>query len=519
MNFTSRLRTLAVLPIHPFLIAIFPVLSLYAHNITQVAFASTLRAFGVFLAVAVLSFGGLYLLLRNARRAALTLTWGLVLFFLVVPVQNGLLAAGIPESLARLRFIVPFFALLFVGGAFLIRHKLPNYKQANLIANFVSITMVILPITNIISYEALIIRTADKTDQPVYKQQNSIGYYPDIYYIVLDMHGRTDAIKEATGYDNSPILDQLRTLGFYIASCSNANYPSATWQAMSSTLNMEYFDHEAILMQSPLITFAQKIDKLKQNNVSIRLKGYGYKYLTFSTDYDFLNITASDKYYNFLHLENSNVQPLNSFETLLIQNIDPEIIPESKLRTSHKVHYQNIKSIFSTLPKLGAAYDSPIFVYAHILSPHSPFVFSGSGEFVELETGTIETRYAEQVKFLDSKMVEIATEIVHNSETPPVIIIQGDHGFFWGDNKRGAAILNAYYLPEVDALNILYPSISPVNTFRLLFQQYFQEPINLLPDRTFFEKQQREWIGNFQSNTPFEFDEFALPFCPDTSEP
>ena len=42
-------------------------------------------------------------------------------------------------------------------------------------------------------------------------------------------------------------------------------------------------------------------------------------------------------------------------------------------------------------------------------------------------------------------------------------------------------ILNAYYLPA-DGEQLLYESISPVNTFRFVFNQYFDAGFPLLDD-------------------------------------
>ena len=47
-----------------------------------------------------------------------------------------------------------------------------------------------------------------------------------------------------------------------------------------------------------------------------------------------------------------------------------------------------------------------------------------------------------------------------------------------------SAILNAYYLPG-PGREQLYPSISPVNSFRLLFNAYFGTKLPMLPDRIF----------------------------------
>ena len=45
-------------------------------------------------------------------------------------------------------------------------------------------------------------------------------------------------------------------------------------------------------------------------------------------------------------------------------------------------------------------------------------------------------------------------------------------------------ILNAYYFPDADK-SVLYPSITPVNTFRLLFNIYFDGNLELLPDKNY----------------------------------
>jgi len=45
-------------------------------------------------------------------------------------------------------------------------------------------------------------------------------------------------------------------------------------------------------------------------------------------------------------------------------------------------------------------------------------------------------------------------------------------------------ILSAYYLPD-RGNKLLYSSISPVNTFRVIFNYYFGTNLDLLPDYTY----------------------------------
>jgi hypothetical protein len=71
-------------------------------------------------------------------------------------------------------------------------------------------------------------------------------------------------------------------------------------------------------------------------------------------------------------------------------------------------------------------------------------------------------------------------------------VIQGDHGpgsrLDWevperSDLRERMGILNAYYAPLAE--RALYPSITPVNSFRVVLNQYFGFDLPLLPDRSY----------------------------------
>ena len=50
-------------------------------------------------------------------------------------------------------------------------------------------------------------------------------------------------------------------------------------------------------------------------------------------------------------------------------------------------------------------------------------------------------------------------------------------------------ILNAYYLPG-DGAESLYPTITPVNSFRVILDKYFGENFPLLPDVSYNQSDQ-----------------------------
>ena len=156
------------------------------------------------------------------------------------------------------------------------------------------------------------------------------------------------------------------------------------------------------------------------------------------------------------------------------------------------------------------------FVFAHILLPHPPFVFDRHGNFtdddfipptqvadLENKEKELHRKYIEQLMFTNSKVSELVKRLLSRSAVPPIIIIQSDEGpwpvryylykdhFNWKTQatneelKAKTGILNAYYFPGINYKSILYPSITPVNTFRVIFNAYFEQNFELLPDETY----------------------------------
>jgi hypothetical protein len=161
----------------------------------------------------------------------------------------------------------------------------------------------------------------------------------------------------------------------------------------------------------------------------------------------------------------------------------------------------------------------------HLLSPHHPFVFGEDGEDVSrtdrpfrfndggaggkrAAPGEVNQEYVEgyraQARFLGRRVAETVEKILARSPEPPIIVIQGDHGpnSTWPtvDPAERLPILNALYLPG-GGERLLYPEISPVNTFRVVLDFYFGERLPLLPDEHYVSSYERPyrferwWLG------------------------
>jgi hypothetical protein len=152
-------------------------------------------------------------------------------------------------------------------------------------------------------------------------------------------------------------------------------------------------------------------------------------------------------------------------------------------------------------------------VFAHLILPHPPFVFDAEGKPLEppypddihdadMFPGTPDEYlkgYALQVEFTNRQIQSVVDQLLDASPTPPLIVIQGDHGprnlIDWSTPEKGcllesAAILNAIYFPGEDYAD-LYPSITPVNTFRIILNEYFATGLSLEEDRTYYSNYAR----------------------------
>jgi len=324
--------------------------------------------------------------------------------------------------------------------------------------------------------------------------------YPDIYVIILDGYGRQDVLQNIYEHDNSQFIDWLEKRGFYVADDSHSNYVQTPY-TMASFWNLEYLQ-----TWDSSYEYAQYLyEPIQHNRVFPSLDEIGYTTVSFEQEVHYAEIKNSDVYL-------SKFLPLNNFESLLL--IDSPLEPLSNIFDpgiplyTYKTHRQRMLYQLDTLKEIPASIPGPKIVYAHILAPHPPFVFSQNGDIRELQRpytlaegiggqgGREEywNGYQEQVKFLNREIAEVIDAILEKSASPPIILLMGDHGpaslYNWDLNDPGClwertSNLYAMLLPGHQNDGTLYSSISPVNSFRVIFNTYFGTDLPLLEDKTY----------------------------------
>lgn len=515
------------IPFYPYLIAIYPVVYLLAENIREIKPGAGLRSVLFFLFIAVLSVIFGKVLSRDARKGAIIagamlLVFFLIFFVLYAPLYRGLRDVQLSgQALGRHRYLVPLSAVLVLATAFgvfaLVRRISEKKLRAFTFAlNAISSVLILIPLIGMLVYMGNKQFSAGiKADElpPLAEMPGTPASKPDIYLIILDMHVSDTALKTLTGYEDPAFSNSLREKGFYIAECSRSNYP-ATQYSLTSQLNMDYIHN---LTDS---TDAKVLYQLMQfSRVERTLKSLGYRTYAFETGYEFTELKEAEEFLSPLAgatalLTYPGVTP---FESLLLQVSGGRILYETRDQLSQKMQYiidaayveyrDRILFDLDTLPEI-AAEAGPKFVFAHIMAPHSPFVFDRDGNFVKRRTPFTLTAdpegydffefsdaYYEELLYLHKRVLGVVDEILANSQTPPVIIIQGDHGMPRTAHRNAHyEIYNAIYQAGKSG-DGLYGTLSPVNSFRVIFNDLFETDYPLLPDETYyFDEEQEKYL-------------------------
>ena len=495
------------IPLHALLLAAFPILQLTAHNVDQIDPRQALRPLLIALIAAALALVVLTLVLRGREIAGVVLSLGLVLFF-----SYGQLYALLKQEplaglvLGRHRYLVPVYAAALLLGLWAIRRSREHLAAATQGLNWIGAALLILPVVQIGSFlarqSAASETAAGFSSESLPAVSAEAAGLPDIYYIILDMHTRSDALLKDLGFDNSAFVREMQEQGFYVAECARSNYEE-TLSSLTAALNLDYLSQLRLQLAAEGLGESEVRALMKNSLVRRSLESMGYRTVAFQTGYVWSEMTDADV---FLSLSSDPLllQRLTPFESLLLETTAYRLWLDSRYRAliaqfgaedfPYRDHVELQLYILDQLPRI-ADIDGPTFTFAHVLIPHPPYVFAPDGEirtdpgfFSGPQAGPVDEEYLRegytgQVAFIDGRISEIAAEIIRASDPPPILIIQGDHGLR-GHNRL--QILNMYYFPGVPNPG-LYPSITPVNSFRVLFNAYFGADLELLPDRSFDE--------------------------------
>jgi len=555
----------------PVLAAAFPVLFLYAHNVDEVAASSVIPLLLVAVAAAILLTVVLWLVFRNHTQASLIATVWVLLFLMYGHIHGGFAEFRLlGTELASHRLVLPATLAVAVVLSFAVLKKRALSTSFAPYATAILAALVLFNLVSAVIPEAQRVSKAsaepNQLQVDIPSQAGSVQL-PDIYYIVPDRYPNNSTLKEYYGYDNSEFTEYLEDSGFYVADQSYSNYHH-TYLSLASSLNMTYLDTLAEEIGTPTGDKSPATAMVRDYAVWRTLKEqYGYKYIHFGSwwggtennQYADVEISKHPRLFGLVELDNSfsrqmfTTSALWPFENQLLvresfSHGDAEIERCQDIESEDNRHPNNEAQeqchralyTFEQLKEMPSV-EGPKFVFVHLMVPHPPYVFGPDGEIrdpppfwfydklTDDQKKILKERFIDQLMFTNKMLQESIDHILAKSPRPPIIVVQADEGPWTPEFPKqeravrspGASpdamtaetlrvrhrILNAYHLPG-DGEDALYPSISPVNAFRVIFNEYFGAELPLLEDRAYRSRSFDEDVYHFVDVTDrVKFDE------------
>lgn len=530
MKKTARTEGLVKrIPLHPFLFAAYPVLALFAWNIKEVSLPVIWRPILIAQILAFLVFILSALFFRSWSKSAIFTTLTLILFFSYGHVYQYVVP-NIGGSWGHHRVLAPIFLAVWLAGLFLVVRSKWELSNSTMILNVAMLFLLISPLYTIIRTEWIRRSRLDAMASPSQSSTSAIeikediqpqvienqGSLPDIYYIIVDSYVRSDSLKDDFGIDNSMFLDELRTMGFYIADCSRSNY-TQTRLSLTSSLNMDYLQTISDSFNPENLDKTSVDPYLQKNLVMETLKSSGYSLVAIESGMPFTEFDQADVYFETpkKSIWERSIQP---FESMLLNSTAMKMLNAAPMPAAREFlerisfpfydYVEEQRFILGHMDE-AAKVPGPKFVFVHIFPPHQPFLFQPDGSFTTdprfysasfdfpVDEEHYLLGYRNGVEFINQRLPGILRTIIDESEEQPVIILQADHG---QRGRNRMMILNAFLFPD-QSYEELYPSITPVNTFRVVFNNYLGKDYPLLEDVS--------WNSTYSE--PFVFQEFGEP--------
>jgi hypothetical protein len=309
---------------------------------------------------------------------------------------------------------------------------------------------------------------------------------PNIYVVLLDGYPREDSL-EALGIDTAPFIDDLEARDFAVASRSHTNYHDTT-QTLTSMLNGQYLAALPELADRPTDRAAEyRLMNRALNGARLLddLRARGYTIIDSPSAYGPAELFSADVHMStgtFNHFDERILSRTYLEDVLSV--LMPGLVDDWR-RDAVLAPMRNVGSVAESHPA------SPQFVFAHVLSPHPPFLFDTNGgvpdvqacyargcsrwtterEVLGLSAGEYAQLLAGQVSYLNGRLLEMVDRIADEDPTAAVILF-GDHGIRF-DAGVSVEYFRNFFAARTPGHKDLFPDdVSPVNVLTTIENTY-----------------------------------------------
>ncbi len=339
---------------------------------------------------------------------------------------------------------------------------------------------------------------------------------PDVYVIVMDKYSSGQWMRHTYGVDQTPFEDSLRALGFVVPRAARVNY-AHTHLSLASFLNWRYLELPADAEGGR--PWGQTRQLIAKARTWQEFRDRGYRLFSFPSWFAASNVYEGAevmlRWAGTREAKFAETWWVNSPLAMLLE--DPCLPPRCRGGNTTPYPIETLEEIDWKLQVLTQLPDStgPVMAFLHLLVPHEPYLFDDSCTPVEpwwphTDQGesydVVGTAYANQVRCFAPRVLNTVRTLLAKSETPPVIIIQSDHGHsrMFTNLLRGFTltydeltreqvgerhgVFAAYRFPGADTL--MTDDISAVNVMPAVGHALWGLPYRRQPDRAYFSAYQ-----------------------------
>jgi len=290
-----------------------------------------------------------------------------------------------------------------------------------------------------------------------------VGPKRDIYLIILDEYANAEVTGRLFGFDNHVFLDSLRQLGFVVPAV-HSNY-CHTFLSVPSMLNASHIVDLSGELGRKSVDRTVTDYLVRHNRIVPFLKFQGYQYAFFPTlgwEATSHDQRADIEFHGRRGFDPAREVLRSGLRQVLVRTSLLKYVDWGGGRLKRDYVTRTLTGI-NQIPKA----PGPVFTFAHVMSPHEPYVFDRDCKPARHEAGGSRSQreakaYVEQIQCLNRKVLDLVTTVLRTSELPPVILLQGDHGSKTllpyrdrtPDNitlaaaKERLGAFGAYYLPD-----------------------------------------------------------------------
>jgi hypothetical protein len=312
--------------------------------------------------------------------------------------------------------------------------------------------------------------------------------------------------------------DSLRQLGFTVPRLVRSNYVH-TLLSLPSLLNFSHLTRLTAEVGSRS-TDATLANYLLENNRTVSfLKQQGYRFLFFPSQW--WPSTSHNRNADWEFEAWSGFKPGRDATR---SDLRRSLIRTTALTFVKRDDHWDADYIRRTLSALEEVpkRPEPTFTFAHIVSPHWPYVFKAdcraSRDMQVMGRAGRQRAYTEQLQCLNRLVLQTVSTILQRSSAPPVILLQGDHGtnlLRYSDASSAEAVtaaqaaerfgaFGAYYLPG-GGRSLFADSVTIVNVLQRVLSYYNGAEVPAAPDNLYLSLER----------TPYDFvrvDPAILPY-------